>query len=276
MPLSPSFILLSTLLILAGGDGSEESLNLRKRQLTLNSITPEMEVLASVGDQVDLHTLFLTLDYNESNNTIMELSDLQQKVNPNGNLVVKAEGVGPLYPLLRTGSIFDFASVLFSRFTRPIWQGKFLEFPDPDRTGRAKFINQYVGMQGWTGEVYPGTIQTAAKELANQTKYNTIVPLPSSSSATIDKKPSLILDYREGDNWNTNVMDECRPLSEEKLIAANIDLSRQATDSAEKWPYLWLCRGTAPRFLMLGGERVFILFFLLQVMPETISYNVTI
>lgn len=243
------------------------------RRLTLNSITPEMRVLANVADRQILHTLFLSLDYDESNNTIAGYAQQQRTENPDGNLVVMAEGLGPLFPLVRPGSWMDWTTLMLSRLSRPIWQGKFLEFPNPDfdTKGSVKFINQYVGLEGWTGHVYPGTIQEATN-MVGRKQLDTIVP--AQPMVTLDEKPSLILDYSLGANWRTNVMDECRPLSRDKLVAASVHLWADTT-TEEEWGYVWLCRGTSPRFFQLGGERVFFLFFLLQIMPDSLQYNVT-
>ena len=87
-------------------------------------------------------------------------------------------------------------------------------------------------------------------------------------------------------------VDECRPLSLDKLVSAGLLNQDGSTNSntrrgggvfgssrtanrASEWEYVWLCRGTAPRFLNLGGARVFVMFFMVQIMPETALYNIT-
>ena len=161
---------------------------------------------------------------------------IQQTTNPYGNMVVKAEGLGPLFPMVRGGSSNGIGLSLSSRLMRPIWQGKWLEFPSPDpylspaqlagndtTNVMGKFINQYVGIQGWTGHLYTTTLKQATakeREYSGQsiqsmeaTASITTIPslIPTQPDITLDDKPSLIMDYRQGDNWNTGFVDECRP-----------------------------------------------------------------
>ena len=268
-----------------GGDPQQQQSH---RRTTLRSVTPEMAVLANVGDQQVLHDLFLDLDFVEANSSLAALSQYQQATNPYGNMIVKAEGLGPLFPMVRRDAL-GLGLMAVSRLMRPVWQGKWLEFPSPDpylataalgnttTNVLGKFINQYVGLQGWTGHLYTGTLkQATANERpparAEIAELSSLVP--THPMVTLDDKPSLLMDYRRGQNLGTNFVDECRPLDEEKLVAAGIlDTSDTTMDS--QWDYVWLCRGTAPRFLQLGGARVFVMFFMVQIMPDTISYNVT-
>lgn len=280
------------------------------RRTTLRTVTPEMAVLANVGDQQVLHDLFLDLDFIPQNSSLTTLSRLQETTNPNGNMIVKAEGLGPLFPMLRRDAL-GLGLMMASRFMRPVWQGKWLEFPSPDpylsqaqlsgedtADVQGKFINQYVGLQGWTGHLYTTTLkQATAKEREYEgqslqslqaTASITTIPslVPRQPDMTLDDKPSLIMDYRRGQNWNTGFVDECRPLDGDKLVDAGLlnsdgssnsnrrGSSRTATRNSQ-WSYVWLCRGTAPRFLTLGGARVFVMFFMVQIMPETLAYNVT-
>ena len=280
------------------------------RRTTLRTVTPEMAVLANVGDQQVLHDLFLDLDFIPQNSSLATLSKLQEDTNPNGNMIVKAEGLGPLFPLLRRDAL-GLGLMMASRFMRPVWQGKWLEFPSPDpflsqaqlagddtANVEGKFINQYVGLQGWTGHLYTTTLKQATakeREFEGQSLQSleatasiTTIPslVPQQPDVTLDDKPSLIMDYRRGQNWNTGFVDECRPLDGEKLMDAGLlngdgstnsnrrGSSRTATRNSQ-WDYVWLCRGTAPRFLNLGGARVFVMFFMVQIMPETLAYNVT-
>lgn len=280
------------------------------RRATLRTVTPEMAVLANVGDQQVLHSLFLDLDFKSSNSSLATLSQIQQETNPYGNMVVKAEGLGPLFPMLRS-DVLGVGLTMASRFMRPVWQGKWLEFPSPDpylsqaqlegnlsTSVLGKFINQYVGLQGWTGHLYTTTLkQATAKEreyegqsLQSMQAAASITTLPSlvptQPDVTLDDKPSLIMDYRRGQNWNTGFVDECRPLAQDKLVNAGL-LNRDGSSNSNRrgsgrtatrnsqWEYVWLCRGTAPRFLNLGGARVFVMFFMVQIMPETALYNVT-
>ena len=272
-------------------DQSSASRNLRgesaqHRELTLSIPTEELTVLAEIGDQDLLNELYLSLDFDESNNIFSGLSQLQKAKNPNGNLMIRGQGLGPLFPWARSQAtdIFSWtATTLFSRLTRPLWQGKLFEFTNGKDV---RFINQYAGLRFWTGDVFPGTLAEAivARGEPNPGTEMSLMPLirpfqntfsANPPTMKLDSKSSLILDYRDGD-LRTPVMDECRPMEYSKLSTV---LQKQGTAADElkdlNWEFLYLCRGTAPVFMYLGGDRVFILFFAFQLMPETITFNTT-
>jgi len=372
---------------------SSSSLQQKHRQLFIPTLTPEMRIMSQITNQDTLHTLFLSLDYDPQDNVMTKMATLQQNLaGPTGNLIVKTEGLGPLYPMLRPAAMWDGASAtavgggtsslnfqsladvssrVWARFMRPFWQGKYLVFPNPDKvwdtyknvennmenngedgtyhaTGNnhdnnqimseemeaqasktgsssnfnnnpqpalmAKFINQYVGTKGWTGHVYSGTtlrqqVQANGEQDPGMV-LNTLAPnfdtvrhwltnpfgrnfgtdnnwedntQSQYEKMYLDDKPSLVMDYRQGQNFGTQVVDECRPLAWDKLVAVGVDISNlhsvlysSVPDVTDRWNFVYLCRGTVPRYLNFGGERVFFLFFLLQVIPSTITYNTTI
>jgi hypothetical protein len=216
--------------------------------------TPALKMLAGVGNEDQLETLFIESEVTEgaSIDRVIALLDEQDT----DAVKIKGEGV----PLFTSLSFFRLGSAM-SSMARLFWSGKFFTFVrDENGNLQASLTNSIIGSQSVKAQVRIDTMAEAMAALGEEELGDEMPTFGLFSEPTfVDGEESVILDYSQTDvGIFDSIIDEIRPVSPDSLDAAGIEVP-EGVDVSN----LWIGRATA-RFGLFHRRREFALYFALD------------
>lgn len=159
-----------------------------------------------------------------------------------------------------------------SGIARAIWSGKFFTFRlQEDGSLEAGLQNAIIGTEIIDAQVFIATMPEAMERRGEDPPGDLMEKFGLfEEPVEVDTEQSVMLDYElERINLFSSLIDEIRPVTEDSLAAAGIDIP-EGVDSVDD---LWIGRATAI-FGFFEPQREFVLYFALHFDRDSMEFDV--